>query len=124
MSSAKNKRSQQLEVLEAMVAMEAMEAMGEDHRVRFCLEGAEVLGPEVVRPRVHVEVWGVGEVWVVLAVEPCKPEVTGEWWTDQEFGKTGFNSPPVSTLKTVPTIHTASTAPAHRSPLLVAQCPE
>ena len=124
MSSAKNKRSQQLEVLEATAEMAEMEATGEDHRVRFCLEGKEVLGPEVVCPRVPVGVWGVGEVWVVLAVEPCKPEVTGEWWTDQEFGKTGFNSLPVSTLRTVPTIHTASTALAPRSPLLVAQCPE
>ena len=124
MSSAKNRRSQQLEVLEGMAEMVAMEATGEDHRVRFCLEGGEVLGPEVVCPRVPVGVWGVGEVWVVLAVEPWKPEVTGEWRMDQKFGKRGSNIPPVSMLKTVPTIHTASTAPAPRSPLLVAQCRE
>ena len=96
MSSAKNnRRSQQLEVLEAMAGMVAMEATGEDHRVRFSLEGREVLVPEVVCPRAPVGVRVVGEVWVVLAEEPCKPEVTGEWWMDQEFGKTGSNIPPV-----------------------------
>ena len=107
-----------------MAGMVAMEAPGEDHRVRFCLEGLEVLVPEVVSPRVPVGVRGVGEVWVVLGVEPWKPEVTGEWWMDQEFGKTGSNIPPDSMRKTAPTIHTASTAPAPRSPLLAAQCRE
>ena len=93
----------------------AMEATGEDHRVRFCLEGAEVLVLEVVNPRVPVGVRGVGEVSVVPAVEPWKPEVTGEWWIlDQEFGKTGFNIPRVLMRRTVPTIHTVSTAPAPR----------
>ena len=107
-----------------MAEMVAMEAMAEDHRVRFSLEGREVLVPEVVSPRDPVGVQGVGEVWVVLAVAPCKPEVTGEWWMDLEFGKTGSNFPPVSMRRTVPTIHTASTAPAPRSPLLAAQCRE
>ena len=107
-----------------MEGMVAMEATGEDHRVRFCLEGQEVLVPEVVSPRAPVGVQGVGEVWVVLAVEPWKPEVTGEWWMDQEFGKTGSNIRPVSMSRTAPTIHTVFTAPAPRSSLLAAQCGE
>ena len=118
--SAKNRRLKQPEDSAATAATVAMEATAEDHRVRSSLEGAEVLGPEVVGPRVPVVVWGVGEVWGVLAVEPWKLEVTGEWWTkDQGFGKTGFNSPPASTLKTVPTIHSVFTAPVPRPPLLV-----
>ena len=117
--SAKNRRLKPPEVPAATEATVAMGATAEDHRVRSSLEGAEVLGPEVVGPRVPVVVWGVGEGWGVLAVEPWKLVVTGEWWTDQEFGKTGFNSPPASTPKTAPTIHSVSTAPAPRSPLLV-----
>merc|ERR1719239_1800344 len=56
--SAKNRRLKQLEVPAAMEATVAMEATAEDHRVRYSLEGAEVLGPEVVGLRVPVVVWG------------------------------------------------------------------
>ena len=109
-----------------MAAMVATEEMAEDHRVRSCLEEKEVLGPEVACLRVPVGGWGVGEARVVLVVEPRKPEVTGEWWMwmDQDFGKTGSNTQLVLTKRTVPTIPSASTAPAPRSPLLAAQCRE
>ena len=100
--------------------MVVTEASAADPRVRCFLEVAVVSGPEEVDHKVLEVVKAAAVAGGVLAVGPWRPEGTEEWLiVDQEFGKTGFNSPPASTPKTAPTILSVFTALAPRSPLLV-----